>query len=141
MIAPVPVHCFSITFTTAPGRSTKEMSDATEAVNVSSWVLWFVFTRLAPCKTVSPPVRNGAPPFVIVAVPAKHRDLHCGRYITVEPRNEPVSPWRRPGLPWFLTSFPAHPSCIKHFKTAVDMSQFNTVHPGSQRFSMVPPPL
>ena len=30
----------------------------------------------------------------------------------------------------YLTSFPVHPGCIKHFKATGDMSQFNTVYPG-----------
>ena len=70
-------------------------------------------------------------------------------------RIAPVSPWRRPGgdtvapgvLPvyhsiwkpsWLL---PVSPGCFKHFKTTWDMSQFNTVHPGSPRLSTVPPQL
>ena len=44
-----------------------------------------------------------------------------------------------PGI-WHPSRFiPVHPGCIKHFKATGDMSRFNTVHPGSPRFSTVPP--
>ena len=58
------------------------------------------------------------------------RPVYRGRD-TVEPQNEPVSPRRRPSLPRFLTSFPVHPGCIKHFKITWDMSLFAKVLQGA----------
>ena len=113
------------------------------AICSSTSIIRARLNRLVPCKTVSPPVRNGAPPFVNVASGSLLRPVYHGRD-TVDPPNEPVSPRRHPGLPRFLTSFPVIPvrtGCIKHFKTTGDMSRFNTVHPGSPRFSTMSPRL
>ena len=92
------------------------------------------------------------PEWAGIAPVSPRRRLGLPRYLTsfpVHPGRDPVEPRTFPELAgiapvypgiWHPSRFiPVHPGCIKHFKATGDMSRFNTVHPGSPRFSTVPP--